>query len=242
MTIEAMEKHAVVLAGGRGTRLRPFTTTIPKPLVPIGGEYSILEIVMRQLAQQGFIRATLAIGHLGQLIRAYVGDGEQWDIEIAYVQEDAPLGTIGPVLGVLDTLPDNFLVINGDILTNLPFARLLAHHCTESAGLTIAAYRRQIGIEFGVLQARDDVVVAFEEKPTLDLLVSMGAYAIQRDALDRYRVGEPLGFDELVIDMLREGTNPMIYEFDGYWLDVGRPEDYDQANAEFDSVRDDLLR
>ena len=111
--------HAVILAGGRGVRLRPYTTRLPKPLVPIGDEFSILDIVLQQLAQQGFDRATLAIGYLGNLIRAYVGDGRRWGIEVDYATEDAPLGTIGPVLQILDRLPDEFLVMNGDVLTDL---------------------------------------------------------------------------------------------------------------------------
>ncbi len=120
--------HAVILAGGRGVRLRPFTTVIPKPLVPIGEEHSILEIVLLQLAHQGFTHVTLAIGHFGHLIRSFVGDGSRWGLQINYVEEESPLGTIGPLLPILDTLPEHFLVMNGDILTDLPFGDLLRGH------------------------------------------------------------------------------------------------------------------
>lgn len=235
------EPHAVVLAGGRGTRLRPYTTTIPKPLVPIGDESAILEIVMRQLAANGIRRVTIAIGHLGELIRAYVGSGEQWDLDVDYATESRPLGTMGPVVAVLDRLPDRFLVLNGDILTDLRFSAILDAHAASEAPLTIATCHRQIEIDFGVLTVESGRVAAFREKPSLDYEVSMGVYALSRATLEPYPVGEPLGFDRLVLDLLEAGQMPAAYPFEGYWLDIGRPEDYDRANAEFAGLRPLLL-
>src|SRR5437899_2898262 len=142
--------HAVILAGGKGVRLRPYTTTLPKPLVPIGDRYAILEIVLHQLARQGFRSATLAIGHLGRLIRAYVGDGERWGLRVDYVVEESPLGTMGPLL-TMAGLPDHFLVMNGDILTDLDFGALLRGHRSSEAMMTIATYERKVKIDFGVL-------------------------------------------------------------------------------------------
>ena len=113
--------HAVILAGGKGVRLRPYTTALPKPLVPIGDQHAILEIVLRQLATAGFTSATIAIGHLGHIIRAYVGNGSQWGLRVGYSTEESPLGTMGPLLTMLDRLPENFLVMNGDILTDLDY-------------------------------------------------------------------------------------------------------------------------
>jgi NDP-sugar pyrophosphorylase family protein len=233
--------HAVILAGGKGTRLRPYTTTIPKPLVPIGDESAILEIVMRQLAAQGFGRVTIAIGHLGELIRAYVGDGTQWGLEVDYAVEQEPLGTMGPVVTILDRLPEHFLVLNGDILTDLGFASLLDAHARSGSPLTIATCQRQVDVDFGVLEVEAGKVVRFSEKPRLRYQVSMGVYALSRTTLASYVAGRPLGFDQLVLDLLAAGRQPASYPFDGYWLDIGRPDDYDRANAEFGELRARLL-
>ena len=234
-------RHAVLLAGGKGTRLRPYTTSIPKPLVPIGDECAIIEIVLRQLARDGFRRVTIAIGHLGELIRAYVGGGEQWGLDVDYATEARPLSTMGPVVAILGKLPEQFLVLNGDILTDLSFSSLLEAHSASDAPMTIATYHRQVDVDFGVLTVEAGKVVGFVEKPTLNYEVSMGVYAVSRSALSGYPAGQPLGFDRLVLDLLAAGRNPASYEFDGYWLDIGRPEDYDRANSEFARLRSHLL-
>ncbi|MFD7289955.1 sugar phosphate nucleotidyltransferase [Streptomyces sp. NPDC059863] len=234
--------HAVILAGGKGVRLRPYTTALPKPLVPIGDQHAILEIVLRQLAASGFTSCTLAIGHLGQIIRAYVGDGSQWGLAIDYTIEDSPLGTMGPLLTMRDRLPESLLVMNGDILTDLDFSDVLVRHRAIGAPLTIATYARQVRIDFGVLTTDADRVVGFTEKPSLDYRVSMGVYGLSRSTLDSYTPGLPLGFDEVVLDLLKAQDPPHVYEFDGYWLDIGRPDDYDRANAEFTSRKSHLLK
>ncbi|MEU1042464.1 sugar phosphate nucleotidyltransferase [Streptomyces sp. NPDC005551] len=234
--------HVVILAGGKGVRLRPYTTALPKPLVPIGDQHAILEIVLRQLATAGFTGCTLAIGHLGEIIRAYVGDGSQWGMSIDYVTEDSPLGTIGPLLTMRERLPDSFLVMNGDILTDLDYADVLNRHRSSGAPLTIATYARKVQIDFGVLTTDANHVVGFTEKPTIDYRVSMGVYGLNRTTLDGYTAGLPLGFDELVLDLLGKENRPHAYEFDGYWLDIGRPDDYDRANAEFTTRRSLLLK
>jgi NDP-sugar pyrophosphorylase family protein len=234
-------RHAVILAGGKGTRLRPYTTSIPKPLVPIGDDSAILEIVLRQLARDGFRRITIAIGHLGELIRAYVGTGAKWGLEVDYATEEKPLSTMGPVVAVLDRLPEKFLVLNGDILTDLRYSDLLEAHTASTAPLTIATHRRRVDVDFGVLTVKSGKVVGFTEKPKLDYQVSMGVYALSRSALADYPAGKPLGFDRLVLDLLAKGRNPTSYPFDGYWLDIGRPADYDRANIEFAQFRSALL-
>lgn len=233
--------HAVILAGGKGVRLRPYTTALPKPLVPIGDQHAILEIVMRQLAASGFKTVTLAIGHLGHIIRAYVGNGSQWGLRVGYAVEDSPLGTMGPLLTMQDRLPEHFLVMNGDILTDLDFAGVLKHHETSGAPLTIATYARQVKIDFGVLTAESGTITGFQEKPSIDYRVSMGVYGVSRAALAKYTPGLPLGFDELVLDLLAADTPPAAYDFGGYWLDIGRPDDYDRANAEFSTIRPVLM-
>ncbi|WP_030687584.1 nucleotidyltransferase family protein [Streptomyces sp. NRRL B-1347] len=234
--------HAVILAGGKGVRLRPYTTALPKPLVPIGDQHAILEIVLRQLSAAGFTSCTIAIGHLGHIIRAYVGNGSRWNLRIGYSTEDSPLGTMGPLLTMLDRLPEHFLVMNGDILTDLDFADVLRRHQESTAPLTIATYPREVHIDFGVLTTEERRVVAFTEKPSVDYRVSMGVYGVSRETLTSYTPGLPLGFDELVLDLLKTGNPPHAYEFEGYWLDIGRPDDYDRANAEFTTHRSLLLK
>ncbi|MFJ1652359.1 NDP-sugar synthase [Streptomyces sp. NPDC088337] len=234
--------HAVILAGGKGVRLRPYTTALPKPLVPIGDQHAILEIVLRQLSAAGFTTCTIAIGHLGEIIRAYVGDGSQWGMKVEYSTEESPLGTMGPLLTMRDRLPETFLVMNGDVLTDLDYADMLHRHRDSGAPLTIATYTRKVHIDFGVLTTDASRVVAFTEKPSLDYRVSMGVYGLSRSTLDGYTPGLPLGFDELVLDLLADRRPPYAYEFDGYWLDIGRPDDYDQANAEFTTRKSLLLK
>ncbi|MFD6420023.1 NDP-sugar synthase [Streptomyces sp. NPDC060194] len=234
--------HAVILAGGKGVRLRPYTTALPKPLVPIGDQHAILEIVLRQLADAGFTSCTIAIGHLGHIIRAYVGNGARWGLRVGYSTEDSPLGTMGPLLTMMDRLPEHFLVMNGDILTDLDYSDVLRQHTASGAPLTVATYARKVAIDFGVLTTDEGRIVGFAEKPTMDYRVSMGVYGLIRDTLAPYTPGLPLGFDELMLDLLKADTPPHAYDFDGYWLDIGRPDDYDRANAEFTTYRSMLLK
>jgi NDP-sugar pyrophosphorylase family protein len=233
--------HVAILAGGRGVRLRPYTTALPKPLVPIGEQYAILDIILQQLRGQGFSRVTLAIGHLGSLIRAFVGDGSRWDLDVDYSEEERPLSTIGPVLNFLDRLPEHFLIMNGDVLTDLDYATLLDAHRASGAPLTVATYARHVKIDFGTLESLDGEIVKFVEKPTLRYEVSMGIYAVSRSTLARYPREKPFGFDDLMLDLLGRGEPPKAYEFDGYWLDIGRPDDYDEANLAFERLRPVLL-
>ncbi|GHF36612.1 mannose-1-phosphate guanylyltransferase [Deinococcus metalli] len=233
--------HAVIMAGGKGTRLRPYTTCVPKPLVPIGDRYSILEVVFHQLAHSGFTSVTLAIGHMGHLIRAFVGDGQRWGLTVDYLDEVTPLGTIGPMLGALDRLPEHFLVMNGDVLTNLDYGTLLRTHQASGAPVTVATYAREVRSEFGVLDVQGGTIVQFREKPVFDFMVSMGIYGFTRSTLQRYPAGQAFGFDQLILDLLSRGERPASYAFGGYWLDIGRPDDYDRANEEFEKYIDQLM-
>jgi NDP-sugar pyrophosphorylase family protein len=235
------DMHAVILAGGKGARLRPYTTALPKPLVPIGDSHSILEIILHQLVAYGFASATLAINHLGRLIRAFVGDGSRWGIEVNYAEEAVPLSTVGPLFGLKQRLPDQFLVMNGDILTDLDFGHLLAVHNRSGSPLTVAIAPRTTRIDFGVLEVSDQKVVGFTEKPSFTYRVSMGVYGMSREALEPYPEGLALGFDQLVLDLIDGRRPPATYEFDGFWLDIGRPDDYDEANRSFASLRPLLL-
>jgi NDP-sugar pyrophosphorylase family protein len=233
--------HAVILAGGKGSRLRPYTTALPKPLVPIGDSHAILEIVMHQLSAYGFASATLAINHLGQLIRAVVGDGSRWGIRVDYAEENVPLSTVGPLFGLKKWLPEQFLVMNGDILTDLNFAHLLAEHDRSGAPLTVATAPRTTRIDFGVLDVVDDKIMGFTEKPSLIHRVSMGVYGMSRETLQPYPEGRKLGFDRLVLDLIDRRSPPATYHYDGFWLDIGRPDDYDEANRRFATLQGLLL-
>jgi NDP-sugar pyrophosphorylase family protein len=234
-------RHVVIMAGGKGVRLRPYTTALPKPLVPIGDSYAVLEIVLYQLAWYGITHVTLAINHLGSLIRAFVGDGSRWGLQVDYAEETVPLSTVGPLFGLKDRLPESFLVMNGDILTDLDYGHLLRVHQQSNAPLTVATFRRSVKIDFGVLEVAAGQVIEFREKPTLNYRVSMGVYGISNSTLKPYPEGLTFGFDQLMLDLLDRGDPPASYDFDGFWLDIGRPEDYDEANRTFDSLQTMLL-
>jgi NDP-sugar pyrophosphorylase family protein len=228
--------RAVILAGGKGTRLRPFTTLIPKPLVPIGGQYSILEIVLMQLAKAGFTHVTIAVNHLSNLIKAYFGDGSRWNIRVDYSLEDRPLSTIGP-LTLIDDLPDNFLVMNGDILCDLDFTRFFEEHVESASEVSVSSFRREVNVDFGVLEYDGNRALrSFVEKPTYRFDVSMGIYCLRRSVVERLAPGAPYGFDNLMLDGLKNGTRIRIRPFEGYWLDIGRPDDYAYADEHFDEL------
>ncbi len=234
--------HAVILAGGKGVRLRPYTTTLPKPLMPIGDNHAILEIVLNQLADCGFRSVTLAINHLGPLIRAFVGDGARWGLRVDYVEEDRPLSTVGPLFNIRDRLPEHFLVMNGDVLTDLDYGDLLHQHELAQCGLTVAISERTYKIDFGVLDVESTRIVGFREKPSLRYQVSMGVYGMSRRTLAPYQPGRSFGFDQLVLDLLARDEQPQTYPFTGFWLDIGRPEDYDQVNRTFAELKPVLFR
>ena len=225
--------RAIIMAGGKGTRLRPYTTLIPKPLVPLGGKYSILEIVIMQLAQAGFDHVTLAVNHLSHLIMAYFGDGARFGIRLDYSIEEQELSTIGP-LTLLNDLPENFLVMNGDILCDLNYRHFFEQHVASAARISVSSYRRQVKIDFGVLK-RDahGQLTGFQEKPSFDFDVSMGIYCLNRSVIEALPRAQAYGFDHLMLDGLAGKQRIDIRPFDGYWLDIGRPDDYEYADEHF---------
>ena len=233
--------RAVILAGGKGTRLLPYTTTIPKPLVPVG-DTAIMEIVVRQLRRCGFDHITVAVNHQAQLIRAYFEDGRRWGVRMDYSMEDKPLSTIGP-LRLIGDLPGHFLVMNGDILTDINYADFFQLHVDSGAIGTIATYKRDTKIDFGVLKYDGDknLIRSFIEKPVEHFHVSMGIYAFSRKIIDMIPEGIPFGFDDLLLKLIAEQQDVRAHPFTGYWLDIGRPDDYDKANSEFDQIRNLLL-
>lgn len=224
--------RAVVLAGGIGARLRPYTTVLPKPLMPIG-ERPILAIVLEHLRESGVRRVTLSVGHLAELMMAYAGRGERWGLDIDYAREETPLGTIGP-LALIPDLGESFLVMNGDVLTDLSLAEFWNTHMTRGAELTVATHHRRVKIDFGVLGLSEDSsrVTSFTEKPTIEHDVSMGIYAMNRSVLRHVKPGVPFGFDGLMANLLAENAPIAVHRHKGSWLDIGRPEDYDRAQQE----------
>ena len=232
-------KRAVVLAGGLGTRLRPYTVVLPKPLMPVG-PYPILEIIVRQLVGFGFKRVTLAVNHQAEIIKAYFGDGSKWNVAIDYSLETQPLSTIAP-LKLIEDLPDHFMLMNGDVLTDLAMGDLLDRHVSEKRLFTIAASSRKSLINYGVLQMKGETLSGFQEKPEIEHFVSMGVYAVSRAVLDYIPEGKKYGFDDLMRDLLARRSSVHVQRFHGYWLDIGRPDDYIQAVEEFDAWKDRLL-
>jgi len=232
--------RAVILAGGKGTRLRPYTALVPKPLVPVG-DRAILDIVLQQLKRAGVTRVTMAVSHLSRLIMAYFGDGERLGLTIDYSLEDRPLSTIAPVKLIQD-LPEVFFVMNGDVLTDLDLDDLYRDHVEHDADITVATFERDSRIDFGVLRTDDaNRVVGFDEKPVYHFSVSMGVYVLSRRILDVVPDDTPFGFDDLMHACIDRGLNARAYPHTGYWLDIGRPDDYAEANENIDSILKTLL-
>ena len=229
--------RAVILAGGKGSRLRPFTFSIPKPLVPIG-EMPIIEILIRQLAAQGFDQVTISVGHLASLIRAVCSDGSKWGVEIDYVEEDKPLGTAGCLSLLTFDEDDPFVVVNGDTLTDLDFSLAIKSHHTTS-GVTICTNRREVDIDFGVLDVdHDGLLVGYREKPTLDYLVSMGVYVMSPWVVrERIKPAERLDMPDLIRGLMADGHPVRTHHADAFWLDLGRIDDLERGDQVFRSER-----
>ena len=233
--------RAVILAGGRGSRLAPYTTVLPKPLMPIG-EVPIIEIVIRQLRYFGFKRITLAVGHLSELIDAYLKNRrDRFDgVEIDFAYESQPTGTAGALAGI-PGLSETFLAMNGDILTDLDYGKLVEHHRSTGAMLTVAVARRQVKIDFGTVETdHEGWIRAYVEKPELSYCVSMGVYMYEPGSFEHGPRDGYLDFPELVHRLLARGQRVAAYVWDGYWLDIGRPEDLQTANDRFPSIRREL--
>lgn len=224
--------RAVILAGGKGVRLKPYTITLPKPLVPVGEE-PIMQLVLVGLANQGIKRVDICVNHMCDLIKAYFGDGSQLGLDIRYSREEKPLGTVGP-LRLLNNLPDDFLVMNGDVLTDLSLRRLYHEHLNNDAIMTIAVFKRRTAVDFGVIKFDDDNYVwKFIEKPEYDASVSMGVYIFNRRVLEYVPENTYFGFDDLMYELLQAKERVKVVEHHGYWLDIGRPDDYERANNDF---------
>ena len=230
-----MDKTVVILAGGKGTRLYPYTVSLPKPLLPVGDK-PILEIIIRQLSESGFRNVILAVNHQADIIMSCFGTGKKYGVDITYSVENEPLSTMAP-LTLINNLPDEFLVMNGDVLTDLDFCKFFNKHSESDNNFSISAYNTIQESQFGVLELDDfNVVTDFHEKPKTNLVVSMGVYAMDQLALSLIPKRKNFGFDDLMRVGLERNLKigAMIYE--GYWRDLGTPEDYQKANEEIDDV------
>jgi NDP-mannose synthase len=229
----------VVLAGGTGTRLRPYTTVLPKPLMPVG-EMPVLEILLRRLAAAGFVRINLAVGYLAELIEAYFGDGERFGVELVYWREAHPLGTAGP-MAEMDLTEDNVLVMNGDLLTTLDFAPFMEGHVASGAAASLAVRSREVPIDFGVVHVDGVNVASFEEKPVITYDVSMGVYAFEQRVVELIPHGLKYDFPDLLGEVLERGWPVHAHRSTDFWLDIGRMDDYELAHERFNELRGELL-
>jgi NDP-mannose synthase len=231
---------AVVLAGGKGSRLAPYTKILPKPLMPIG-DMPILEVILMQLKASGIDQVVLTVGHLSELLHAFFQDGSQFGIDISYSFEDCPLGTAGPI-ALIQGLDDTFVVTNGDVLTTLNLRDLIQFHKEQGAVATIATHHRQSKIDLGVIQKNGDCwITGYIEKPVYDFFVSMGIYVFEPKVLPYIPVGQYYDFPTLVQKLIAAGEKVAAYQFDGYWEDLGRPDDYERASHDFESMRAQFL-
>jgi NDP-sugar pyrophosphorylase family protein len=232
--------QAIILAGGKGTRLKPFTTNFPKPLVPID-DVPILEVVLRQLKKAGFTEIVLAVNHLAELLIAFFGNGEKFGLKISYSIEDKILGTAGPVK-LIKNLHDNFLIMNGDLLTTIDYKAFFDSHCRSNALATIATYRKEVKIDLGVLSIEGDRFKDYIEKPIYHFDVSMGIYGLNRRALEYIPSNDKFDMPQLILALHKAGKQIKCYTGDYFWLDIGRVDDYEVANDIFKKRRQEFLQ
>ncbi len=232
---------AVILAGGKGTRLAPYTTVFPKPLMPIDG-MPILEVILRQLAHFRITEVIFTVSPQSEpLLSAYFGDGSRYGVKIEYSREEKPLGTAGP-LSLLSDLPETFLVMNGDILTTLNYLRLIRFHREKKGIVTIAMSQKKVPLELGVMECSPGFrLTGYLEKPVLTYSVSMGIYVFEKRVLKSISRGKYLDFPPLIQKLLRQGERVNGYPSSDFWLDIGRHEDYEAAQKKFQELRKKIL-
>ncbi len=231
---------AIVLAGGKGARLAPYTTILPKPLMPIG-DMPILEVLLRQMKCAGIDEVVITVGHLAGLLQAFFQDGSNLGLNISYSFEDAPLGTAGP-LSLVTGLDQTFLVSNGDVLTTLDLKELIRFHAEQYAAATIAVHCRKVDIDFGVVNCDGNFrIIGYSEKPSIDYMVSMGVYIFEPRVLTYIPHCQYLDLPDLVKKMISAGEKVVGFPYTGYWQDLGRPDDYEHATLDFDSMRTQFL-
>jgi NDP-sugar pyrophosphorylase family protein len=226
---------AVILAGGKGSRLYPYSATLPKPLMPLGN-MPVLELLLRQFRLAGIQHAILAVNHMRHLIEAFFGDGSRLGVTLEYNREDHPLGTAGPLGTLLDRLGEEFVLANGDLLTDLDVARMIAAHRSAKADATVGVFEREVKVDFGLIDVDDAMrMIGYREKPSQRQLVSMGLYVLRAAAIRPFvRPNEYLDVPELMGAMMQAGHLVLCHRQDCFWLDIGRPEDLATAQRMFE--------
>jgi mannose-1-phosphate guanylyltransferase len=219
---------AVMLAGGKGTRLRPYTLVLPKPLIPVG-DVPVIESLLKWLRRNGVRDVFITIGYLGHLIKALCGNGRQWDMNITYNEEPEPLGTIGPLRILVDKLKSTFLVLNGDLVTDLDLREFVKFHKSHGGILTVAVKEKLVKVDLGVLESEGGVVTRFREKPPIRFNASMGIYCMEPEILKYIPEGLYFGFDDLMHALLAAKVPIHVFNHDGLWMDIGREEDFFEA-------------
>lgn len=231
--------RAIILAGGQGTRLLPYTAVIPKPLMPVG-EMPIVEILIKQLQRSGVNHITFALGHLAHLVQAVLGNGEKFGVKIDYSIEDKRLGTSGP-LSLIGDLNETFMVLNGDVLTDLDFADIRSFHAERQSTITIACHKRTVNIDYGVIHRNGFEVTQYEEKPAIELYVSMGIYVFDPAVLKYLPPDTYVDFPDLVKKLIDTRDKVLIYPYDGVWYDLGRLEDFNRVHEVWHDLKDKIL-
>lgn len=220
--------QVVIQCGGKGTRLRPYTSVLPKPLMPIGAR-PVLELLLKSLRRYGLEEVFITTGYLGHLIQSFCGNGHQWGINIHYTTEPEPLGTVGALALLRDRINDTFLMLNGDVLTDLDLRKFTACHRAHGGPATIATSLRSTRMDYGVIEDADGEVTRFLEKPLLQHRVSMGVYCMEPSVISLVPPGTPFGFDDMVFGMMSRQLPVHTYHHNGLWLDIGRVEDFQKA-------------
>lgn len=227
-----MAKAAVILSGGLGTRLKPFTNAIPKPLLPIG-EKAVLEIQIEKLKAYGFDEVILATNYKSEYIERFFGDGSRYGVKLYISKEEEPLGTAGPIRLLEDRLKEPFLVMNGDILTTVDFGRMYDFALGQEALLTVGIKKMIMPYAFGNIFFDGDHVTGIQEKPDLVTYAMAGIYIMKPGIMDNIPPNSYYGIDKLIQKMLARGQDVLKYEIKEYWLDIGRVDDYEKAQEEF---------
>ena len=223
--------HALILAGGFGTRLRPLTEKTPKPLLPILGDEPIISIILRQLAEGGFDRITIGVNYLAKQIENYCSDGAKWGVRIDYVHETKPLHTIGPVTLIKEP-PEHILIVNGDIVADFDYAGFLKAHIEHRTRISVALTKQKIPIDFLVVAFdADKHLTAFEEKPTHQVSVTNGVTCLSRALIEELPKSELYGLDDLLRDALERKEVVYVHESEGFWMDIGSQADYEYMRS-----------
>ncbi len=231
---------AVIQAGGKGTRLRPYTLVLPKPMMPVGG-VPVIEILLKWLRRNETREAYITIGYLGHLIRSLCGDGKPWDLDLSYSQEPEPLGTVGALTLLQEQLDKTFIMLNGDLITDMDLNAFQAFHKEHDGILTIGVTKKRVKVDLGTLNLDGNKVTSFREKPTLQYDVSMGIYCMEPEIINFIPKGVPFGFDDLMHSLLGRQLPVYAYQHEGMWMDIGRPEDFKKAQEYFEESESSML-